>query len=358
VSADVLAAARAVLLASAELDERAPLAFAEPPVRHARSTISVLVANGRRWVVKQPDLDARQEDLSPPVSAAVEFASLVRLDRHFAPCAQRMRVPRPVALLPDASGFVMEYVAGPSVPALLRPARPRPLLHAIEAAGAALAHLHALEPPARVAVDSGLLATGTLTFADEAMAPLGLRLAPAVRAALAEPPSRTVEAAWVRLHGDYAPVNVIVEPSRGVAVIDPSLEATGLPQDDLSRFLTMLYTDRYFLLRPGAGVRAAAAAALLRGYAQQVDPTILRLRLIDCLCRRWVRRQMARLHGVPRLAGARARLVDAQFARLLAGAAAGLADSTVQDGTLAVQPVVRPPAPVHTRGAGRRRAPD
>lgn len=324
----MLAAAREALEAAGELEPHAPLALDRPPVRHARSTIFVLAANGARWVVKQPDRAARQEDLAPPVSAAAEFASLVRLDRHFAPRAERMRVPRPVALLADGSALLMEYVAGPSVAGLLRPpalVRPRPLLRAIAAAGRALAHLHALELPHAVPVDTAALAAETLELTETTLAPLGIDLPRPVRAALADLPPHVVEAEAVPLHGDFAPVNVIVERRGRVALIDPSLERRGLPHDDLARFLTMLCTDRFFLTPGNGRTLRAAGEAFVCGYGREVDPTLLRLRLIDALCRRWVRRQVARRNGAPRFAAAKTRLVDAQFERLLESAAAGLA---------------------------------
>ena len=98
------------------------LALARRPQRHSRSMI-YFVGTGRlrprraKWVVKRPDVSSSQQDLSAPASAETEFASLVRLAQHFSPFEGRLRVPRPVALLPEIGAFAMEAVDGRDIPA-------------------------------------------------------------------------------------------------------------------------------------------------------------------------------------------------------------------------------------------------
>src|SRR5205823_2266854 len=65
-------------------------------------------------------------------------------------------------------------------------------------------------------------------------------------------------------------------------------------------------------------VRRRAEATLCRAYYGEADPPLLlELHLVDGLCRRWIRRHVTRLENRPSLRGARRRMVDAHFRRLL-----------------------------------------
>ena len=281
--------------------------------------------NVPRWVVKQPDVAASQEDLPSPIDATQECAALVRLFAHFSSHAPELRVPRPIALLPEVGAFAMEYVHGRDVAQFIGTralAGPQKLLHAMALAARFVKHLHAIDGVRAQPVDLGPKAETALAFADEAMAPLGLALPRKVSRALANVPQRLLPASLCRLHGDFAPVNVFIDPCGSAVGIDPRLDRIGYPEEDLARFLTMFATERWFVATQAVEatnrLRVRAESALLAGYYGCVGASpLLELCRIDALTRRWVRREAARQRGRPVFGSARARVVDAHFRALL-----------------------------------------
>jgi aminoglycoside phosphotransferase (APT) family kinase protein len=161
-----------------------------------------------------------------------------------------------------------------------------------------------------------------LVFAAEVMAPLGLRLPREVSEALQELPRQTLDATTCRLHGDFAPVNILVDAQGHAVGIDVTLARAGYPEVDLARFLTMLDTERWFIATqsiPSARrLRHRAESTLLEAYyGREGWSPLLEVRLIDALARRWVRREATRQSNQPALASVRARMVDAHFQTLL-----------------------------------------
>jgi aminoglycoside phosphotransferase (APT) family kinase protein len=315
------------------------LFLVDAPRLHARSTIYLVGAAGgaghARWIVKRPVEDAGQEDLAEPMNASQQFEALQLLASHYALTAPVLRVPRPVALLPSLGAFAMEFAEGAGVDSLVRPRRllePRPLLEGIALSASFLRHLHAIEPPRQALVDPRALALEILTLAEETMRPAGLVLPAEVTEALEGVPATEVWVPTFRLHGDFAPVNMIVEAGKYVTGIDISLTDVGIPEDDLARFVMMLATERLFLAGSSVAstraLRRRAEGVLLQGYyGDDSTSMLLELRVIQQLCLRWLRRTTARVATRPLLAGARKRLVDGYFVRLLGERACALADA-------------------------------
>src|SRR5918911_1344158 len=217
---------------------RGRLFFSAPTQFHARSTVYFVgdateIDRGSQWVVKRPNEGAAQEDLDNPVGAEQQFEALRLLAAHFEPVAPLLRVPAPVAFLPDLPAEAVEVF--------------------------------------------------------EAL------------------PDVEVRARSVRLHGDFAPVNMILGARNCVSGIDPSLSGVGIPEEDLARFLMMLATEqRLFLISPEvkrvrAMRRRAESVLLERYYGEAATSVLLELRLIQQLCRRWLRRHMARVARRPSL---------------------------------------------------------
>ena len=315
-----------------------PLRLARSPQRHARSTIYLVADDERprapRWVLKQPDVRAAQEDLAQPLTAADQFRALCEAADHLAPLAPELRVSRPVALLPGASAFAMEYVGGVALEGMLRPGsvvRPGPLLRGIAASARFLHHLHELDPPRAAMVRPRAIADEVLALAEDSLEPAGIPLPRDVRAALEAVPPGRVDAQMVRLHGDFAPVNMIADARGHVTGIDIDLCRVGLAEEDLARFLMMLSTARFFLagadVSPIRALRLRAEATLLRGYCAGAASTslMLELCLIRQICRRWLYRQAAREETLPPAHRLRKRAVDRCFERLLRERAAALA---------------------------------
>lgn len=319
---------------------RGELVLAGPVRRHFRSRIYFVrddgaPAAGVQWVVKQPDVMSSQEDLPNPVEAEHEFLCLVRLSDHFSTVSPELRVPQPVALLPEVAAFAMEYARGRDVTrfisgrALVDPA---PLLAATSVSARFLKHLHAIDEVDGLRVDLSARAEETLAFAENVMRPLGLDLPVEVSASLRALSSRPIMAARSRLHGDFAPVNVIVD-ERGFATgIDASLDRIGPPEEDLARFLAMFSTERRFLAAQSVDavqrLRSRAEGALLDAYFGRVpNAALLEVHRIDALAARWVRRQAARMRGRAAFSAVRARAVDSYFRKLLLDRARRLQES-------------------------------
>ena len=310
---------------------RGRLFFSAPTQFHARSTVYFVgdateIDRGSQWVVKRPNEGAAQEDLDNPVGAEQQFEALRLLAAHFEPVAPLLRVPAPVAFLPDLPALAMEYVSGTGLDRLIGTRslfQPKPLLEGIAMAGRFLRHLHALDPAREELVRPRALADEILELRDSVLHPAGLVLPAEAVEVLEALPDVEVRARSVRLHGDFAPVNMILGARNCVSGIDPSLSGVGIPEEDLARFLMMLATEqRLFLISPEvkrvrAMRRRAESVLLERYYGEAATSVLLELRLIQQLCRRWLRRHMARVARRPSLEALRSRAVDRYFSYLL-----------------------------------------
>jgi aminoglycoside phosphotransferase (APT) family kinase protein len=316
------------------------LRLCSPPHYHARSTIYFVgdgrqAAQGCRWVIKCPNETARQDDLASPVTAEDQYETLRVLSAHFASVAPRLRVPRPVAYLPAAGGLAMEHVNGTSLDDLVRPRsimRPQELLAGVALSGSFLRHLHALEARRSSVLNTRALADELVELAETRLAPAGLALPVALLDELRAVPDTNVPVGVVRLHGDFAPVNMLLGRADSVVGIDASLTDLGPAEDDLARFLMMLVTDRLFLLAADSAraraLRRSVQATLVEAYAGDARTSaFLELRFIHQLCLRWLQRHNARAARGPSLSGFRTRVVDRFFALLLVERAQMLASA-------------------------------
>lgn len=209
--------------------------------------------------------------------ARLEFAGLQRAAAALAPDpapAAQLRVVRPLLLLEEHAALVMDHVPWPTLDDRLAAAHRagrsrdvRSLPGVGTAAGQWLRRLHATDP---VPAERCRLHTG----ADVArlVGDLGAHLARVkgdralfarVRAA-----SRVLETALPKdlpittLHGDFAPRNVLVSPSGGVAVIDAMPTWQAPVHEDVARMIAGLRLMRLQLFSGGLG----AAAAALDGF--------------------------------------------------------------------------------------------
>jgi aminoglycoside phosphotransferase (APT) family kinase protein len=325
---DVLVPLSAALVAEGHPHGR--LVLTHPPQLHARSSIYFVgdaeqPDRGCRWVVKRPDTGAQQEDLPNPLDARRQYTVLRMLEAHYEPLAPALRVSRPVAFLEDSGALAMEYAPGIELDSLLRPRSvfdPKPLLDGIALAGRFLRHLHAFEPPHHALVRPRGLGEELLALVEQKMRPAGFAPPAELSEVLEQLPDTEDHASAVCLHGDFAPVNMIVEGGTSVTGIDISLAEVGFPEDDLARFLMMLATARLFVAGAGArrtrALRQRAQLALLEAYYGEARTSaLLELRFIRQLCLRWLRRCMARIESKPRLGGVRRRLVDRHFETLV-----------------------------------------
>src|SRR5215210_72017 len=110
--AEIVAALAQALAAGGRPRRR--LRHVRPPALHSRSTVYFIgdadrPGLGPQWVVKRPDDRTGQEDLANPLSARQQFDALRVLADHFEHADPRLRVVRPVALLPEVGAFAMEY---------------------------------------------------------------------------------------------------------------------------------------------------------------------------------------------------------------------------------------------------------
>jgi aminoglycoside phosphotransferase (APT) family kinase protein len=317
---DVLSALQSALSASGELQGLVtPVA---PSRTLARSTVyfagdTAAPAKGCRWVVKQHRQNGGQIDLEEPLHAAEQFRSLATLHRHFRSVDEPLGVPRPVALFGDLDAFAMQHVAGVQVNRLLRPAaviNPAPAMEGARRSGLLLSRLHDAARSAATRIDTRAMADGILELA--ASASPDISLPTPVRRVLEALPSRVLDCPTVGLHGDFAPVNVIVDRSGGAYAIDVDHYRSGVPEQDIARYLTLLGTDRLFMVGCGApgveGLRRRLEQALLAAYDAPRSPAIvLDLEVTDQLLRRW----MTRVRG--RRIGLRRKAIDRRFRTLL-----------------------------------------
>jgi aminoglycoside phosphotransferase (APT) family kinase protein len=298
-----------------------------PPRVLTRSTVLFVGDSGApeagpRWVVKQRRSGAVQEDLDEPADAASQFASLALLERHLNATDEPVGVPHPVAVFPELDAFAMEHVPGTQVNRLLGPGA---LLHgedavtAVTMSGRLLSRIHDLRRQRDRRVDLRADADRILRLLEHGT-PRPVRTPPRLRRLLASMPRRPVSCPTVRLHGDFAPVNVILQPRGRVSAIDVDGERWGVPEQDLARYLTLLSTDRLFTA--GAGLRAPERlrerleSALFEGYDGPRSPeAVLELERIDQLVRRWKVRSRRPIDS--RVAGLRRRLLDRRFESLL-----------------------------------------
>lgn len=306
-----------------------------------RSNIYVIGSPGSapaapRWIVKQPHTAWSQDDVSNPLSAQGEFDALRRLHDHFARLGLALRVPEPVAFLPEVDALVMEYVDGVTVKDLLGYGslrRPTMLLDGLSASGTFLRHLHTLEVLPHVEVDLKAQAEQVLAVAEEKLHPLGLDLPEQVRRTMQEFPQLQARSPQVRLHGDFGPANILLARDGSTVGLDPSLDAVGLPEDDLVRYVALtsgiIRLAPELALPPFAGVRRRMEDRLLTGYYEvPARPPLFELKYLHQLCRRWCRMRelaaqnetSARLAVKLRVIGAHTRLLMRDSERRLVGA--------------------------------------
>jgi aminoglycoside phosphotransferase (APT) family kinase protein len=324
--ADVLAGLGEALAAGGRPRRR--LFLTEPPVLHARSTIYFVGDAEERslapqWVVKRPDDRAEQEDLANPLDALRQFEALRRLSGHFEAADPRIRVVRPVAFLPTVGAFAMEYARGPSLDRLVRPRSvvdPNALMAGIRLSARFLRVLHAVEPATAGIVRPRSVAQDLLALARDTLVPASLALPPEAIAALEAVAEIEAPTALVRLHGDFAPVNMILTGAGEVTGIDVSLDAAGTAEEDLARFLMMLMTEQLFLIDvvPVRALRRRAEAVLLESYFGHTRTSVmLELLVMRQLCLRWLRRHVTRIANRPSMSRARTEVVDRYFRALL-----------------------------------------
>jgi aminoglycoside phosphotransferase (APT) family kinase protein len=223
-----------------------------------------------------------------------------------------------VALFRDLDAFAMQHVDGVQVNRLLRPGAVINSAAALEGAdrsGRLLSRLHDARRSEPTTIDTRDTADAILEL--EKAAPEGVALPEAVRRALEGLPSSSLTCPTVGLHGDFAPVNVIVDDSGGAYAIDVDHDRSGEPEQDLARYLTLLSSDRLFIAGCGApGVerlRRRLEDALLDAYdAPRSAEIVLDLEVVEQLLRRWMTRSGARSDGLRR------KMIDRRFRTLLA----------------------------------------
>lgn len=313
----MLAAARQALHpldpASAELALlRAPLV----------SNKAVLYFLGRRsgrplYVVKAPSCAAG-------LTAAAEYSALRQCHAWWA-AEDRHRVAQPLALLRAPDAYLMVHVPGPPLSHVLsQPVlQPRRALAATAAAGDFLRRFHRHARYGAMEVDVLELVGKIREVEASEMRAAGLALPARVARILDAAPRERLCGPCVRLHGDYAPRNLILWEDGEVAMIDPVLDAVGPAEEDLATFLSMLSSASIFAaglaLPPMRRLRLDLEGAFRTAYGVDVvSPVILRLTLIRKLMRRWAYRRGRRLGSLERrLASLRERLIDAQMRALL-----------------------------------------
>lgn len=276
-----------------------------------------------RWVVKQPHSDSRQHDLASPLSAEDQFRALRRLHAHLEASDGVVSVPRPVGFVPGLSAYVMEYVHGPTVMALIGPAavvRPAPLLEGVRACAAVLRAVHSLEPAVEEVLDLSELAARTSTRAPGLLRDAGLP----VRQGWFEghvPAATTANGSKVLLHGDFAPENVVLADS-GLFCLDADLADKDWAENDVVRFLVMLFDAPLFVtgadLPPVRSLRRRSARAFLGAYyGDRPWPASLRPLMLDAVAARWSTRHTDVTQRSPRLGRSRQLLLRRHFSTVL-----------------------------------------
>lgn len=322
------------------------LILVRSPWISARSRIYQLATRGGepRFVVKFPAPNQPSLDSQPPLSAAAQFAALQRA-RALLEGEDAHAVARPVALLHEPDGLIVQYVPGATVSKVIKrciwePARAH---RAAAAAGDALRRLHRrAQRPAR---DTSLsdLVDDILEVEASTLSPIGLQLPAEVRRPLDSVPALTLTTRRVLLHGDYVAPNLILTRADEVTMIDPVLASEGLPEDDVTRFLTVLSSAPVFvpgaLLRPLGARRRDLERAFLEGYGDADQPVILELRLIRQHVLRWRRRrELSRLAHYAGLMDARARVIDQHMRGLLLESSRRLSQALAESPGLKAEP--------------------
>jgi aminoglycoside phosphotransferase (APT) family kinase protein len=295
------------------------------PARRRSSVLFLGPAGGNqvcRWVLKRPNSQSRQVDLQAPLPAADQYDALQRLHRHLTQQGGSVRTPRPVALVPEIDAYVMEYVPGPTVAALLTPAtllHPGALLEAVEAAARVLRAVHSLAAPLPATVDLGVLDRRTAAEARDALTRVALPtnerwFSPSVA-------DRRASTTTVLLHGDFCPENVLLSPS-GPVCLDPDLCVRDWPEHDVVRFLLMLADAPLFV----AGTDVPAVQRLRRRtttafldalYGAQPWPELLRPLMLLAVAARWSTRRTDLARRTPPLRRVREALLRRHFSTLL-----------------------------------------
>jgi hypothetical protein len=301
------------------------LQFVSPDRLGRRSTVYFVGLHeepGRcRWVVKSPNPQVLREDLPSPVSAELQFVALGRATEHLASVSDRLATPRPVALLPEIGAYAMEYVPGESlsrrirVGALVRPAR---VLEGVAAAASIIKSLHRLEPERETSIDLQTVVHRSLERARAVLGRVGLS---APVAQLDPPERRAVRGKEALLHGDFAPENVLL--ASGVTTcLEPDLVVRGPVEEDLARFLTMLFEAPLFLV--GAYVpaiqrlrRRAAQVFLTEYYGGDSPSPILPALLYEALAARCAARYGDCARRRPPAHRLRLHLLRTHFTRLM-----------------------------------------
>ena len=277
-----------------------------------------------RWVVKEPHPEVTQLGLRPPVPAADQLVALQRLHGHLRD-DEAFHCPMPLGLLAGHSAFAMTFVRGRPVSQAARSAplgsRGSDLMFGMHCAAMALQRVHGVDAVTERVLDideeQSLLESARTTLEGCAVHPDDAWFQPR----LAGP----VRARELTLHGDWAPENVLVGPE-GVHILDPELAVRGLPEQDLARFLVMLFDPPVFtvagrLSSVRRGRRNAARTFLQSFGLSSDDAAVLRPVLVNAICARWAVREgymRAESHRAGgELLRTRRALVRAHFASLL-----------------------------------------
>jgi len=275
-----------------------------------------------RWVLKCPNSESQQEDLRSPLSALGQFEALQRLHGHLRQSGASVSTPRPVAYLPELGAYLMEYVQGPTVTALITPravVNSTDLLRAVTGSAQVLRAVHSLELAEAEVLDVQDLSRHTGLRGRQLLESVGL---PVRDRWFVPGDHRSVTTARrVVLHGDFAPENVVQSPS-GFCCLEPDLTERGWAEHDVVRFLLMLVDAPLFVvgagLPPVRDLRRTAAATFLDGYyGDGHRPEALQPLMIESLAARWHTRHTDLARRSPRLRRTRAILLRRHFGRLL-----------------------------------------
>ena len=291
-----------------------------------RSTLYFLGLAGSRpacrWVVKQPNSGSHQADLRSPLSAVGQFQALQRLHGHLRQCDGLVATPRPVAYVPEIGAYVMEYVPGHTLTALIRPRavlRPGSLLHGVAGSAQGLHAVHSLESAEADRVDLPDLSRYAATRGRQLLETAGL---PTRDRWFVPSSSANSTTAWrVLLHGDFAPENVLLSPS-GFYCLEPDLCERDWAEHDVVRFLLMLFDAPLFVagvdIPPVQNLRRKAAATFLDAYyGEEPWPDALRPLMVLSVTARWSTRHTDIAKRVPRRRPARELLLRRYFWKLL-----------------------------------------
>ena len=275
------------------------------------------------WVVKQPDVTIRQDDLASPLDASAQYDGLRRLHDGLIRSGGGVRAPRPLAHLAALDAYVMEYVPGPALTGLMGPRAlldDHTLLRGVAGAARVLRAVHAIESPRPSSLDLSDLERRSLARAVRLLESAGLpgRERWFVRTQASAP---TSIGSRVLLHGDFAPENVILS-STGLFCLDPDLTHRGWAEHDVVRFLLMLCDAPFFVasgdLRRARLLRRRATAAFLDAYYRGAPrPDTLRPLMVLALIARWATRDSGITERAPRLAAGRRLLLRRHFMGLL-----------------------------------------